>query len=74
MLLETLVSFREELENAEKEVSELRGKIRMLESVREAGADTVLTQGICIRCGTKDSVLPPNVLASQQQSLNRITQ
>ena len=69
------VCVREEQSAYEKEVEELRSRVRMLESLSSADPNLMqMAAGLCVRCAQNEAVLAPGGVAGvTQMSVDRLT-
>ena len=66
---------REELQASQKEIDELKGKLRMKNSLLSADpdADINLAAGLCIKCAQNEAVLAPSSGGTMRESLEKVS-
>ncbi|ELU12898.1 hypothetical protein CAPTEDRAFT_223139, partial [Capitella teleta] len=65
---------REELASYEREVEELKQRVRMMESLSSADPNLLqLASGLCVRCAQNEALLAPSGVAGSRVNIERIT-
>jgi hypothetical protein len=72
--MDKIYVYREELASYEREVEELRSRVRMMESLSSADPNLLqMAAGLCVRCAQNEAVLAPSGVAGSRISIDRLT-
>jgi len=68
-------NYREEGEKSERDLHEMRSRLRMLESMQgQGGVGTYAANGgLCLKCAQNEAILPPSVAVLHKQSMDCLT-